>query len=75
MRFSSYLPALAIGAGAVSAAQHSGRSLQHVGKKDLPVESQKRAPLPQIQQRSNSFQYLNNVTESKCSTALPQNLG
>jgi carboxypeptidase D len=65
MRFSSCVPVLAIAGGLVSAAQHSGRSLQHVGKKDLPHKSFKRELPPQIQQRSESSQYLTNKTASR----------
>lgn len=65
MRFSSSISALAMGAGFVSAAHHSGRSLKHVGMKDLPHKSYKRDLPPQVQQRSDSSQYLTNATASK----------
>jgi hypothetical protein len=65
MRFSSCITALAIGAGIASSAHHSARSLQHVGKRDLPYKSYKRETPRQIQQRSDSFQYLTNTTASK----------
>ncbi|KAG0645168.1 putative serine carboxypeptidase [Hyphodiscus hymeniophilus] len=61
MRFSSCVSALAIGVSLVSAAHHSGRSWQHVGKKDIPHKSRRRE-VPQIQQRSDSAQYLTNTT-------------
>ncbi|TVY33747.1 putative serine carboxypeptidase [Lachnellula subtilissima] len=61
MRFSTCLSALAIAAGLVSAAHHSGRSLQHVGKADKPRNHAKRAqPQGQQQTRRDTSRYLTN---------------
>lgn len=63
MRFSDVVSALAVTAGVVSAAGHSGRSLKHVGKADKPRKIQQRDP--QLHQRRDTSQYLTNSTASK----------
>ncbi|TVY21483.1 putative serine carboxypeptidase [Lachnellula arida] len=60
MRFSTCLSALAIAAGLVSAAHHSGRSLKHVGKADKPRNHVKRQPQGQQQTRRDTSRYLTN---------------
>jgi len=57
---------LALASGIVSAA-HSGRSLQHVGKKDKhPVKHARAEYHPQqLRFRDNASQYLTNVCASK----------
>lgn len=66
MRFSTCLSALAIAAGLVSAAHHSGRSLKHVGKADKPRNHVKRGqPQGQQQTRRDTSQYLTNSSSSK----------
>ncbi|TVY80493.1 putative serine carboxypeptidase [Lachnellula suecica] len=75
MRFSSLVSALAITAGVASAAQHSGRSLQHVGKKDKPLPKQiRQEPQGQKQTRRDTSQYLTNSTSkySVNGTGIPE---
>lgn len=61
MHFSAFVSALAVTAGLASAAQHSGRSLKHVGKADKQPRLGRRE-LQVQQRRDDSFAYLNNAT-------------
>ncbi|KAF8852153.1 alpha/beta-hydrolase [Acephala macrosclerotiorum] len=62
MRFSIAVSALAVSANLASAAQHSRRSLQHVGKKDKFPKLGRRE-VPQLhQRRDDSSAFLTNAT-------------
>jgi hypothetical protein len=69
------MTALALGAGLVSAAHHSGRSLAHVGKKDPVHREHKRQTTPPVQQRSDSGAYLTDKSSSKISVIPLSELG
>jgi carboxypeptidase D len=69
MRFSTYVSALAVAIGVVSAAGHSGRSLKHVGLQDKARPQARKQPLPPKSSfnRRDTSQYLTNSTTSKSS--------
>lgn len=64
MHFSSIIAGLAGAASLVSAAQHSGRSLKHVGKTDKHPKLARREQ-PTQQRREQTFPYLTNITASE----------
>jgi len=72
MHFSTVISALAIGAEFAAAAQHSHRSLQHVGKQDFPnkPKRQERHPRGAAAAAPSASKYLNNATSRRSSETL-----
>jgi len=74
MRFVTLFSTLLIGAGVASAAQHSGRSLRHVGKEDKHHRLGRRQPVVPPQRLSSSSQYLTDASESQYSVLVLRSL-
>jgi carboxypeptidase D len=65
MRFSTLVSTLIVASDAAFAAQHSGRSLKHVGKEDKISPLARREPHPKEQQKRAYSEYLTNSTTSE----------